>query len=141
MGQCRLGSTLGEPSLPKACSTSPTEIRVAAGVAPDIGREGEEASQNSLLPFGPLPPKEYLSANAANRKAVGGMSEGRLVVTVSEAAELLGISRGLAYELARAGQMPSLRLGRRLVVPRAALVTWLEQAARPESRERRKEQW
>jgi excisionase family DNA binding protein len=50
------------------------------------------------------------------------MSEGRLVVSVTEAAELLGISRGLAYELARAGQLPSLRLGRRLVVPRAALL-------------------
>jgi excisionase family DNA binding protein len=61
------------------------------------------------------------------------MSEGRLVVSVSEAAELLGISRGLAYESARAGQLPSLRLGRRLVVPRAALLTWLEGAARPES--------
>ena len=69
------------------------------------------------------------------------MSEGRLVVSVTEAAQLLGISRGLAYELARAGQLPSLRLGRRLVVPRAALLTWLERAAPPESREGRKEQW
>lgn len=59
------------------------------------------------------------------------MSEGRLVVSVTEAADLLGISRGLAYELARAGELPSLRLGRRLVVPRAALLTWLERAAKP----------
>jgi excisionase family DNA binding protein len=49
-----------------------------------------------------------------------------LVVTVTEAAEMLGISRSLAYELARTGQLPSLRLGRRLVVPRAALVSLLE---------------
>jgi excisionase family DNA binding protein len=69
------------------------------------------------------------------------VGEGRLVVTVTEAAELLGISRGLAYELARAGQLPSLRLGRRLVVPRAALLEWLERAARPESWAERKEQW
>jgi len=69
------------------------------------------------------------------------MSEGRLVVTVTEAAELLGISRGLAYELARAGQLPSLRLGRRLVVPHAALLEWLERGARPESWAARKEQW
>jgi excisionase family DNA binding protein len=55
------------------------------------------------------------------------MTDGPLVVSVVEAAELLAISRGLAYELARAGQMPSLRLGRRLVVPRAVLLTWLEQ--------------
>jgi excisionase family DNA binding protein len=69
------------------------------------------------------------------------MSEGRLVVSVTEAAELLGISRGLAYELARAGQLPSLRLGRRLVVPRAALSAWLERAARAEGPAGRKEQW
>jgi excisionase family DNA binding protein len=69
------------------------------------------------------------------------MSEGRLVVTVTEAAELLGISRGLAYELARAGQLPSLRLGRRLIVPRAALLEWLQRAARPEDWAGRKEQW
>jgi excisionase family DNA binding protein len=61
------------------------------------------------------------------------MSDGRLVVSVTEAAELLGISRGLAYELARTGRLPSLRLDRRLGVPRAALLTWLERAARPES--------
>jgi len=69
------------------------------------------------------------------------VSEGRLVVTVTEAAELLGISRGLAYELARSGRLPSLLLGRRLVVPRAALLTWLERAAPPESWGGRKEPW
>jgi excisionase family DNA binding protein len=69
------------------------------------------------------------------------VSEGRLVVSVTEAAQLLGISRGLAYELARAGQLPSLRLGRRLVVPRAALLTWLERAALLENQEERREPW
>jgi excisionase family DNA binding protein len=69
------------------------------------------------------------------------MSEGRLVVSVTEAAELLGISRGLAYELARAGQLPTLRLGRRLVVPRAALLTWLERAAPLEKQEGRRKRW
>ena len=68
------------------------------------------------------------------------MSGGRLVVGVTEAAELLGISRRLAYELARAGGLPALRVGRRLVVPRAALLTLLETAAWLEYREGRKEQ-
>lgn len=45
----------------------------------------------------------------------------RLTVTVEEAARLLGIGRGTAYELARTGGLPVLRLGRRIVVPRAAL--------------------
>ncbi len=44
-----------------------------------------------------------------------------LVLSVPEAAELLGISRTLAYELVVRGELPSIHLGRRVVVPRAAL--------------------
>ena len=51
----------------------------------------------------------------------------RLTLTVEEAAHLLGISRGLAYELARSGQLPVVRLGRRLLVPRVALERMLAQ--------------
>ena len=45
-------------------------------------------------------------------------------LTIEEAAHELGISRYLAYEQARTGQLagvPVLRVGRRLLVPRAAL--------------------
>ncbi len=45
----------------------------------------------------------------------------RLTVTVTEAAEILGVSRTSAYELVRAGALPSVRLGRRIVVTRRAL--------------------
>lgn len=45
----------------------------------------------------------------------------RLVLTVTEAAKALGISRALAYELVARGELPALRLGRRLVIPRRAL--------------------
>jgi len=44
-----------------------------------------------------------------------------LVLTVEEASRLLGISRGLAYELIARGELPHLRLGRRIVIPRTAL--------------------
>jgi excisionase family DNA binding protein len=40
-----------------------------------------------------------------------------LTVTVEQAAKLLGIGRSTAYELVHAGDIPSLRLGRRIVVP------------------------
>ncbi len=46
----------------------------------------------------------------------------RLAISVAEAAVLLGISRALAYELVARGDLPSLRLGRRLVIPRRALL-------------------
>jgi excisionase family DNA binding protein len=45
----------------------------------------------------------------------------RLTMSIEEAARALGVSRGLAYELARTGGLPVLRLGRRIVVPRAQL--------------------
>ena len=51
----------------------------------------------------------------------------RLTLTVDETAHLLGISRGLAYELARCGKLPVVRFGRRLLIPRAALEKMLSQ--------------
>lgn len=49
------------------------------------------------------------------------MEAQRLTLSVEEAANVLGISRALAYELVRRGELPRLRLGRRVVVPRQAL--------------------
>lgn len=56
------------------------------------------------------------------------MEKDRLTVSVEEAAVLLGISRALAYELVRRGELPRLRLGRRVVVPRKALEEFVETA-------------
>lgn len=54
-------------------------------------------------------------------------TENRLAISVEEAARLLGISRGLAYALVNRGEIPSLRLGRRIVVPLHALDERLSQ--------------
>jgi len=51
------------------------------------------------------------------------VSSERLVYSVSEAAELLGISRAFAYELVARGELPVIRLGRRRLVPKVALLT------------------
>ena len=45
----------------------------------------------------------------------------RLTLTVEEAAATLGISRAFAYEAVRRGEIPSIRIGRRVLVPRVAL--------------------
>ena len=42
-------------------------------------------------------------------------------VNVTEAAAVLGVCRTTAYKLIRRGEIPALRLGRRFLVPRAAL--------------------
>ena len=42
-------------------------------------------------------------------------------VSVPEAGARLGLSRGGAYEAARRGEIPTIKFGRKLVVPLAAL--------------------
>jgi excisionase family DNA binding protein len=54
-----------------------------------------------------------------------------LTMTVEEAGRLLGIGRGLAYEAARKGDIPTIRLGRRLLVPRARLLELLGEPVEP----------
>lgn len=43
------------------------------------------------------------------------------VVDVPDAAKILGVSRNSAYEAVKRNEIPSIRIGRRLRVPRAAL--------------------
>ncbi|MBI4303099.1 MAG: helix-turn-helix domain-containing protein [Chloroflexi bacterium] len=57
--------------------------------------------------------------------------EKKLTLSVERAGELLGISRATAYNLAKNGQLPVLRLGHRLVVPKVALQKMLENCHLP----------
>lgn len=50
---------------------------------------------------------------------------GRRTYSVEEAAELLGISRSHAYNCVKSGDLPSLRLRRRIVVPAQAIAALL----------------
>ncbi len=43
------------------------------------------------------------------------------VLTVEQAAEVMCISRGLAFAVVRTGDIPHVRIGRRILVPRDAL--------------------
>ena len=45
----------------------------------------------------------------------------RKTMTVPEAAKVLGIGLGIAYEAARTGELPTIRIGKRILVPTAAL--------------------
>ena len=53
----------------------------------------------------------------------------RLVYTVAEAGELLGISRAFAYELVARGELPVICLGRRRLVPKVALLALVGQTS------------
>jgi excisionase family DNA binding protein len=50
------------------------------------------------------------------------------VLTVDEVARVLRISRGLAFAAVRDGTIPHVRVGRRILVPRAALTALLDLA-------------
>lgn len=50
----------------------------------------------------------------------------RPTLTVAEAADLLGVSRWLIQQQVGRGALPAVRLGRRILIPRARLLAWLE---------------
>jgi excisionase family DNA binding protein len=47
-------------------------------------------------------------------------------MTVREAAIVCRCGRDLMYELVREGRIPSLTLGRKILIPRQALLRWIE---------------
>ena len=49
------------------------------------------------------------------------MKEDSLTLTVTECAKCLGIGRNSAYEAVSRGEIPVIRVGKRLLVPKAAL--------------------
>ena len=53
----------------------------------------------------------------------------RLTLSIDEVASLLGLGRTAAYEAARRGDIPSRRLGRRVIVPVPAFLEWLGASA------------
>jgi excisionase family DNA binding protein len=59
-----------------------------------------------------------------NEKAEGGTA--RLTLNVEEAGRLLGLSRGAAYQAAKTGEIPVIRIGGRVLVPRVQLDQLLE---------------
>ena len=50
-----------------------------------------------------------------------------LTLTVPEVAEVLGISRAGAYELARSAGFPSMRIGSRILVPKEKFIRWIDE--------------
>lgn len=66
---------------------------------------------------GPLPSEQEERSGSRPRR----WEPEPLVLSVREAAALLGISKDLAYELVARGELPALRLGGRIVIPRNKL--------------------
>lgn len=45
----------------------------------------------------------------------------KLTLSVEEAAKVLGIGRNLCYDRVKSGDIPAIKIGKRLLVPKAAL--------------------
>ena len=62
-------------------------------------------------------------------------AEDKLVYTVEEAGALLDLGRSGAYEAVLRGNIPTIRIGRRLLVPKNALDRMLADAGQPRETE------
>lgn len=94
---------------PEYWSTRPQELAEALKIG--AGIKGIEGSPGSGLASG-----------------AGPAGTERLTLSVEEAAAALGISRAFAYESVRRGDIPHIKIGRRLLIPRVALELLLQSA-------------
>ncbi len=85
------------------------------------------ALAEALQRCGPETSPTQQSGSGTSSSAVSPV-EDRLVYTVEEAAALLAISRSFAYEAVQRGEIPSMRIGKRILVPKAALERFLREA-------------
>src|SRR4030042_1869532 len=49
----------------------------------------------------------------------------RLLLKPAEVVGMLGVSRGKVYEMVHTGEIPSIRMGRRIGIPRKAVEKWI----------------
>lgn len=59
------------------------------------------------------------------RSPLVGNDNGREVFSAEELVEMTGLSIKSVYEGARSGDIPSVRVGRRVLFPKQAIRTWL----------------
>ena len=88
--------------LPAEWASHPRELQEALAGASTAGAQGPGLAAGAIAPL-----------------------DERLTLTVEEAATLLGISRAFAYEAVNKGEIPSIRIGRRILVPKVALERFL----------------
>jgi hypothetical protein len=67
-------------------------------------------------------------AEVTGRRILPPEWDGRSSFTIPEAGKICGLSRGSSYAAAKAGQLPVVWIGRRGIVPRAALEDMLDVA-------------
>jgi excisionase family DNA binding protein len=87
---------------------------------PEPRWSGEDLQNRGRCGHSPNDPASETAASVGNDAVVESQGD-RLVFTVEEAAYLLNISRALADGLLARGEISSIRLGRRIAIPRRQL--------------------
>ena len=58
---------------------------------------------------------------------MNGMDNKKLTITVDECAKLLGISRGLCFQMVHENKIPHLRFNKRILIPKWAIEHLLQE--------------
>ena len=77
-----------------------------------------------------------LKSRAGAVVGIVGPRSHKATYTVDEAAEILGVSRNSAYQAVHAGELPAVKIGKRLLVPRIAFEKMLDSAGQKLSGEK-----
>ena len=108
---------IAQAPFPRSGAEGPgTSPGLVPGLRPASSRAGAEAAPSSAVRQGDAVPAEASPVLLP------------LTYSVPEAARLLGINRNTAYELAARGDLPTIRLGKRVLVVRAGLARLLDSA-------------
>ena len=73
--------------------------------------------------YAPVPERMHLDNSTSQQSSPGT----KMTVSVREAAEMIGISKAKMYELIRENEIPSIHVGKKIVIPRQALLDWLSE--------------
>jgi excisionase family DNA binding protein len=65
---------------------------------------------------------------STSRTSLSEQSGKSFAFSAGEVAKLLGVSKNTVYDAVRTGRIPSIRFGKRIIIPRVALVKKLEEA-------------
>lgn len=65
------------------------------------------------------------TADALERLQALKTTDLKWTLNVAEAAKVLGVNESTVYEYVRQGEIPSVRLGAKILIPRLALLDWL----------------
>ena len=76
----------------------------------------------NLLPQGQKAPEDLDN----EREQCSLSPYAKLTCSVSDAAKILGVSKPTMYDLVHKGTIPSITVGRKILISRTALIDWLE---------------